>query len=205
MPSESASQASQKKGVGVLSRLQAIGRSNKQSVMKRDVSKTLSWWSLSALSILMMNKISFTQNLHQDGSISHRLVISPQSSRFLKWSWASHRHGYSKQTPSEMQTRNCPSTVFLMTVSLQEHLISSIIWQETFCYFGWEKFQLCIKWRQIWLIWQWNYWTTFTNGMSRRINQHHRLSGWLLLSDKVSNYHIKSPVLRQGFKSSWAK
>ena len=177
-----------------------------RSTIKRNDSNTFSWWKLLALSILRTNTINFAQNLHQDGSIFHRLVISPQSSRFLKWSWASHRHGYSKHTPSERQTRNFPSKVFWMTVSLQDNLISSIIWQKAFDYFGGINRRLCIKWHLISLMWKWNYWLIFTNGISRRLDPHQRLSSWLRFSDMVSSHHIKSPVLRQGLiKSSWTK
>ena len=178
-----------------------MGRSNTAAHHQKEWFKGLSWGSLSALSILRTNTINFAQNLHQDGSIFHRLVISPQSSRFLKWSWASHRHGYSKQTPSERQTRNFPSKVFWMTVSSQDNLISSIIWQKAFDYFGGINRRLCIKWHLIPLMWKWNYWLIFINGNSISLGSRQRLSSLLRLSDKVSSYHIKAPSCNRAWSS----
>ena len=72
------------------------------------------------------------QKFHQDGSVVHRLVVSPQSSRLLKWSCASHRPRNSRQTPSERHIRNFPSCVCWIGASPHGNLISSIIWKSIF-------------------------------------------------------------------------
>ena len=76
------------------------------------------------------SQLDLVPSRHQVGSLPHRLVVSPHSSRLLRWSSASQRPRNSKQTPSDRQTRNFPSKVFLISVSSQDSSISSIIWRE---------------------------------------------------------------------------